>query len=167
MKTLKLILAAMLIMAGASACSNKDEAARVAEKIEKGDPLTQGDYTAMIKYVGDFATKAQPVQNRINNMSADNPEASRLTAQIDSMRNTLPYLELFTGTICKASQSEIGKDNVDLVNKYAPLEWFTSPDWATVSELPGVAGEIVETPAPGQDTAVVAGAVDQEVVHNL
>lgn len=167
MKTLKLMLGIMLLAIGFAACSNKEEAVRVAEKIEKGEMLDQGDYTTMIKYMGNFAEAAQPIQNEINNMSADNPESAKLVAKIDSMRENSPYLDLFTSRVCKATENEIGKDNVALVNKYAGYEWFTSPDWATVTEDPGSAGMVVETPEAGQDTGVVAGAVDDETVRDL
>lgn len=167
MKTLKIMMGAMLIVLGLAACSNKEEAVKVADKIEQGDALTQGDYTTIIEYMGKFAEEAQPIQNRINDMSADNPEAARLTARIDSMRNANPYLDTFTTTLCKADQKELGGDNVALVNKYAGYEWFTSPDWAIVTEDPGVAGMVVETPEAGSDTGVVAGAVDEETVRAL
>lgn len=167
MKTLKLMLCLMLIGVGMSACSNQEEAAAVAKKIESGASLDQADYTVMIKYMGDFAEKAQPIQNKINNMSSDNPDASTLVEEIDKLRESNKYLEMFTNCVSKASQEEVGADNVALINKYAGYEWFTSPDWATISADPDVAGMVVETPDAGQDTGVIAGAVDDETVHSL
>ena len=161
MKTLKkmsVLLGIMLMLVGVAACSNKEEAARVAEKIEQGKTLEQGDYTTMISYLGHFAEKAQPLQNRINDMSSDNPQAGRLAESIDSLKKANPYA---------ATESEVGADNVKLVNKYAGYEWFNAPAWATVTEDPGVAGMVVETPPAGQDTGVVAGAVDEEKVREL
>lgn len=170
MKTLKkmsVLLGIMLMLVGVAACSNKEEAARVAEKIEQGKTLEQGDYTTMISYLGHFAEKAQPLQNRINDMSSDNPQAGRLAESIDSLKKANPYLELFAGRLDAATESEVGADNVKLVNKYAGYEWFNAPAWATVTEDPGVAGMVVETPPAGQDTGVVAGAVDEEKVREL
>ena len=161
MKTLKkmsVLLGIMLMLVGVAACSNKEEAARVAEKIEQGKTLEQGDYTTMISYLGHFAEKAQPLQSRIN---------GRLAESIDSLKKANPYLELFAGRLDAATESEVGADNVKLVNKYAGYEWFNAPAWATVTEDPGVAGMVVETPPAGQDTGVVAGAVDEEKVREL
>ncbi|MDE6295607.1 MAG: hypothetical protein K2M03_06035 [Muribaculaceae bacterium] len=167
MKALKMMLCLMLICMGVSACSNQEEAASVAKKIESGEVLNQGDYTVIIKYLGSFAEKAQPIQNKINNMSSENPEAVQLADEIDKMRESNKYLELFTNTLKKATEAEVGADNVNLVNNYAGYEWFTSPDWATINADPGVAGMVVETPDAGQDTGVVAGAVDEETVRDL
>ncbi|MDE5774574.1 MAG: hypothetical protein K2H86_09000 [Muribaculaceae bacterium] len=167
MKTLKMMLCLVLVCMGISACSNQDEAANVAKKIESGATLDQADYTVIIKYLGDFAEKAQPIQNQINNMSSDNPEASKLAEEVENMRASNKYLDLFNDCLKKATEAEVGADNVNLVNKYAGYEWFTSPDWATINADPGVAGMVVETPEAGQDTGVVAGAVDQETVRDL
>lgn len=167
MKTLKLLLSLVLLTIALTACSNKEEATRVADKIENGQTLDRGDYTAMIKYLGSFAEAAQPIQNQINDMSADNPDAAKLTAKIDSMRRSLPYLEIFTTKLCKATEAEVGAENVALVNKYSGYEWFTSPDWASISQDPGVAGMVVETPPADSNNGVIAGAVDEEVVHEL
>lgn len=164
---LGLTLMAMIMVGLVQACGNKEESAKVAEKIEKGESLSQGDYTVMIKYLGDFAEKVQPIQNQINDMSADNPEAAALTSKIDSLRSSLSYLSLFTDYVVKSSQKAIGEDNVAMVNKYAPLEWFTAPDWATVTADPGVAGMVLQTPDSTGDTAVVAGAVDELTVRDL
>lgn len=167
MKTLKMMLCLMLICMGVSACSHQEEAVSVAKKIESGEVLNQGDYTVIIKYLGSFAEKAQPIQNKINNMSSENPEAAQLSEEIDKMRESNKYLELFTNTLSKATEAEVGADNVNLVNSYAGYEWFTSPDWATLNADPGVAGMVVETPEEGQDTGVVAGAVDEVTVRDL
>lgn len=167
MKTLKLLAVVTVAVLFLGACSNKEESEVVAQKIEKSEPLTEQDYATMIKYMGRFAEQAQPIQNEINNMEAGNPKAAELTAKIDSMRMSLPYLEIFTTRLHSATEAELGPDNVALVNKYAGYEWFTSPDWAIVSEDPGVAGMVLQSPASDTDTAVVAGAVDVETVHSL
>lgn len=159
MKTLKILFIAMIVAVGFAAC-NKEEANKVAEKIEKGEALNQGDYTCVIEYLGNFAKAAQPIQDKINNLSATAPEASELQQQLDKLRADNPHIDLFNNVLGKASQAELGAENVALVDKYAGYEWFTSPNWAEITTNPAAAGMVVET--PDSDTSgVVAGAVDE------
>lgn len=167
MKTIKLMVAMLLLTVGLAACSNKEEAVKVAEKIEKGVTLDKGDYTAIITYLGKYAEKAQPIQDQINNLPDNSPEVKGLTDQLSTLRESNKYIDLFSGVLDKATQEEVGEDNVALVNKYAGYEWFDAPAWATLNEDPGVEGMILQTPPANGDTGVVAGAVDDETVHAL
>ena len=160
MKVIRIML--VMIVAGflAVACSNKEESAKVADKIEKGETLTQGDYTTIIEYLGKYAEAAQPIQDKINNLPAEDPKVEPLQKELDALKSDNKYVAIFTETLGKASQSELGAENVALVDKFSGYEWFTSPDWAEESTLPGVGG--IELESPASDTAgVVAGAVDE------
>lgn len=160
MKTLKFLFVAMLLVIGISSCSNKIEADKVAEKIEKGEALTQGDYTCIIDYLGYFAKEAQPIQDKINNLADGAPEADEFVKQLDKLKADNPHIDLFNSVLGKASQSELGAENVALVDKYAGYEWFTSPSWAEIQTDPEAAG--IEVQTPDNDTSgVVAGAVDE------
>lgn len=150
-------LAAVFMM---TSCSNADEAAGVAKKIQAGDALTQAEYTTVIDYLGNFAEKAQPIQDQINNLPYGDPKAATFQKQLDELKEKNTYLELFNSTLAKAPQATLGADNVALVNKYAGYEWFTAPDWATIQTNPEAAGLEVETPE-SDTTGVVAGAVDE------
>lgn len=154
----------MLVMAAAglvsTACGNKDEAGRVAEKIEKGESLTQGDYSCVIEYLGKFAEKAQPVQDEINNLPAGDAAAEKFSARLAEIRKEYPLVDTFNSVLERTTPEEVGADNVALVDKYAGYEWFTAPSWAVEQTDPGVGG--IELEAPSGDTGnVVAGAVDE------
>ncbi len=60
------------------------------------------------------------------------------------------------------SKEEIGEKNVELINKYASLNWFDAPAWAEMDTTSNVVGSIVEMPA--SDTAGVIASGAGEVV---
>lgn len=157
MKKLTLMMLAIVALVMAS-CSTKDEAQNVAKKIEASEPLTEANYTVILDYLGDFAEKAQPIQDKINNSNSDNPDYA---SQLASLKAQYPLVDTFNEAIEKANANVLGVDNMALLNKYAPLEWFTAPTWFTDMPDPDVAGEIVETPPAGDSDGVIAGAVDQ------
>lgn len=165
MKTFRILFVALVAAFCFSACSGRGEANKVAQKIEKGETLSQDDYTCVIEYLGKFAKEAQPIQDKINNLPAESPAAADIQKQLDKLRAENPHLDLFKSVLAKASQSELGAENVALVDKYAGYEWFTSPDWATIQTNPAAAGIEMET--PDNDTnGVVAGAVDELQIKN-
>lgn len=154
----------MLVMSAAglvsTACSNKDTAEKVAEKIENGETLSQGDYTCLIEYLGNFAEKAQPVQDKINNLPAGDAAAEQFSARLSDIKEEFPLVDKFNSVLGSAKPEEIGADNVALVDKYAGYEWFTAPSWAVEQTDPEAAG--IELESPSSDTGgVVAGAVDE------
>ena len=166
MKKIASLLIALVAIVGFStlaSCSGKDDAAKVAEKIQVGDNLTPEEYTVVINYLGKFAETAQPIQDNINNLSATDPAAETYQQQLDALKKENPYLDLFKTTLEKASQSEVGADNVALVDKYAGYEWFTAPDWATIQTDPEAAGIEMESPAQDTSAVVAGGVVDVEV----
>lgn len=163
LKSLKLLLIALLAGVMTTACSSSNEAENVNAKIEKGETLTAADYTVIIEYMGQFAEKAQPIQDNINNLPAEDPKAVPYQDQLSKLKEEYPLLDSFKTVLVKATEAEVGADNVALVNKYAGYEWFTSPDWATINTDPEAAG--IEVAMPDNDSnGVVAGAVDEEKV---
>lgn len=159
-KTLRFLFLALAAVFMMTSCGNADQAAEVAKKIQAGDTLTQEDYKTVIEYLGNFAEKAQPIQDQINNLPYGDPQAETFTKQFDKLKESNQYLDLFKSTLLKAPQASLGADNVALVNKYAGYEWFTAPDWATITTNPEAAGMEVEMPA-SDTSGVVAGAVDE------
>ena len=163
LKSLKVLLLAILVGVVATACSSNSEADAVNQKIEKGEALTSGDYTCMIDYMGQFAEKAQSIQDSINNLPAEDPQAAPFQDKLTKLKEEYPLLDSFKTALSKATEAEVGAENVALVNKYAGYEWFTAPDWATINADPSVAG--MEVQMPDNDTnGVIAGAVDEEKV---
>ena len=166
MKKIASLLIALVAIVGFStlaSCSGKDDAAKVAEKIQFGDNLTPEEYSVVINYLGKFAETAQPIQDKINNLPATDAAAETYQQQLDALKKENPYLDLFKTTLEKASQSEVGADNVALVDKYAGYEWFTAPDWATIQTDPEAAGIEMESPAQDTSAVVAGGVVDVEV----
>lgn len=160
MKTIRILLIAIVAGLMVVACSNREEAVKVAEKIQKGETLTQGDYTCMIEYLGKFAEAAQPIQDNINNLPYGDSNAAEYQKQLDDLKAKNEYLTLFNNELAKTPQATLGAENVQLVDKYAGYEWFTAPDWANIETNPEAAGIEVQTPAT-DTTGVVAGAVDE------
>ncbi|MDE6811387.1 MAG: hypothetical protein K2J15_03460, partial [Muribaculaceae bacterium] len=161
---LKVILLAMVVGVVATACNSASEADAVAKKIEQGAALSQSDYTVIIDYMGKFAEKAQPIQDNINNLPADDPKAQPFIEQFDKLKESYPLLDQFKSVLDKASAEQVGTENVNLVDKYAGYEWFTSPSWATINTDPGIGGIEMESPS-NDSNGVVAGAVDEEKIE--
>lgn len=160
-KTFRLFLIALAAIFITAACSRADQAADVAKKIQVGDTLTEAEYTTVIDYLGRFAEKAQPIQDQINNLPYGDAKATALQQQLDEMKSKNTYLELFQSTLSRTSQAQLGADNVALVNKYAGYEWFTAPDWATITTDPEAAG--LEMTTPTSDSTGVVAAPQEEL----
>lgn len=164
LKTLKVLLLTLVVGLVATSCGVATEADKVNEKIEKGEALNPADYTKIIDYLGQFAEKAQPIQDQINNLPAEDPKAAPFQEQLTKLKESFPLLDKFKEILAKATPEQVGADNVALVDKYAGYEWFTSPDWATINTDPAIGG--IEMATPDNDTnGVIAGAVDEEKVE--
>lgn len=163
MKAFKSILMALAVVGvtlGFASCSNADEAAKVAEKIQKGEVLSAPDYTVMIDYLGKFAKEAQPVQDQINNLPYGDAKAAGYAEQLSALKDKCKYFEMFSSALGKSTPAEVGTENVAAVDALTGYEWFNAPAWASGNADPGVGG--IELDAPASDTTgVVAGAVDR------
>ncbi len=159
LKSFKMLLLLMVAGVMFTACGSASEAEKVNQKIEKGEALAESDYTVMIDYMGQFAEKAQPIQDNINNLPAEDPKAAPYQEELDKLKESYPLLKTFTETLAKATPEQVGQENVALVDKYAGYEWFTAPDWATINTDPAIGG--IELQAPNDSNGVVAGAVDE------
>lgn len=160
LKSLKVLLLLMVAGVMFTACGTKSEAERVNEKIEKGEALDQADYTVIIDYLGKFAEEAQPIQDNINNLPAEDPKAAPYQQELDKLKENYPLLKIFNETLGKTTQAQVGEDNVALIGKYDGYEWFTAPGWATINTDPAIGGIELESPA-NDSNGVVAGAVDE------
>lgn len=163
MKTIRLIafMAICLVMA---ACGSGDDASKVSAKIEKGQKLTEADYTVMVDYCGKYATEAQKLQDRINMLAPTSEEAGKLTDEIAALAGKYPYTNVFFEKISNCTQNEVGAENVVKINELAPLTWFTAPEWADAGDNADVEGDIVDMPA--NDSAGVIASGDGEMVDS-
>lgn len=148
----------MLVLAlVATSCSSKKASEEVAQKITSGQTLDEKDYGVIIEYLGEFAEKAQPIQDKINNSDNATPA---LDSELAQLHSEYPLTGVFNTALEKSNEAVVGEKNVKLLEKYAPLEWFTAPSWLSVNPDSSVAGEIVEMPST-DDSAVVASSVEQ------
>lgn len=160
MKVLKLFafMAVCLLMA---ACGS-DGASKVAEKIKDGEKLTEADYTVMIDYCGKYAEEAQKIQDQINNLPAESDGTFDLENKMADLTNSYPYTAEFFEKIANSTKEEVGEKNVEKINRYAPLMWFSAPSWAIVGEDTDVVGFIEDMPST-DSTAVISDGDGVEV----
>ena len=156
MKALKLFafFAVCLLMA---ACGSKDGSSAVAEKIKNGEALTQADYTVMIDYCGKYAEEAQKLQDQVNNLPAESKETYDIEGKMAELSDSYPYTAEFFEKISNCSKEEIGEKNVEAINTYAPLMWFSAPSWAIVSDDTDVVGFIEDMPSTDSTNVISTG----------
>lgn len=158
-KFLSVIAVAMLFFV---ACSG-DDAKKVADKINSGITLSQSDYGVMIDYCGKYATEAQKYQNQIDMLPDSAAEATKDVEALAALGDEFPYLDMFNSKIAACTPEEVGKANVDKINRFASLIWFQAPDWATAIDDPNLDGFIEQMPAQDSDSAVISTGVGEAV----
>lgn len=156
MKIFKM-LAIMAVCFAMAACGS-DEASKVASKIHGDEQLSQDDYKVMIDYCGRYAEAAQVVQDKINALPVDSEESGKLEEEMADIASKYPLSSEFFDKITNATPEEVGDKNVKLINHYAPLMWFSAPEWANVENDPSVVGFIEDMPS--EDTAGVIATGD-------
>ena len=152
------VFAALAFALLTMSCSNTDDAAGVAARIENGEALTEQDYGVMIDYCGKFAQEAQRIQDDINaepNMSA---KATTDTDRMATLADSFKFLDTFGKALNNADASKVGSANVEKMQKYASYEWFPMPEWMPAEGAPGVVGDIVEMPGNDTDSVIATGA---------
>lgn len=158
MKIVKVLgLVALIFVMAFSACDGNDQAARLASKVKAGDRLTQEDYTEMIQYCGKYATEAQKIQDQINALPADSSQSGKLDSKMNDLSAKFPYAEVFFTKITTCTKEEVGEKNVKLINDYAPLMWFSAPDWATIDSDPDVVGFVEDMPSTDSSSVIATG----------
>ena len=161
MKKIHLFLIAVVALI-AAACSPASEADGIARKISKGDALSQSEYTAIIDYCGDYAKKAQTIQQQIDNLSSDSPELSKLNAELESVKKAYPLTGEFFKALANATPEEVGEQNVKKVDEYSAMIWFDAPSWASEELDPKAAGLIEDVAPAAADSAIIAAPALQE-----
>lgn len=156
MKAIKTFTLLTLLLIFVSACAG-DSAKKVADKINSGMPLDKQDYSVMIDYCGKYATEAQKYQNQIDLLPDTAVEATKDVEALSDLTSDYPYLDMFNKKLAVCTAEEVGKENVDKINRYASLIWFAAPDWATVIDNKGVEGFVEDTPELANDTVIATG----------
>lgn len=148
-----------------SSCSSGTDAKGVAEKLEKGETLTEQDYKVMIEYCGDYAKKAQTYFDILNSEPNDSTEAAiKATDELANLNSSATYLDIFRKAIYAGDENELGSKNVELVKEYSNYEAFPLPAISDSSMLnPDVIGDVVEMPV---DSSAVIASGDGEVVES-
>lgn len=161
MKTLK-IFTFVVVCVIMAACGGSGEVSKVASKINSGEQLTQSDYKVMIDYCGKYATEAQKLQDRINELPADSEESEKLNEEMAALSDKYAYSTQFFDKITSCTKEEVGEENVALINKYAPLMWFSAPEWASIGGDVDVEGFIEDMPST-DTTSVISNSDGVEV----
>lgn len=156
MKVMK-FFAFMVVCLMLAACGGTKGASAVADKIKGGEQLTQSDYTVMIDYCGKYAEEAQKLQDQVNSLPTDSKKSFKLEDKLADLSNSYPYTAEFFDKITNCSKEEIGEKNVDAINKYAPLMWFSAPAWAIVSNDTDVVGFIEDMPSTDSTNVISTG----------
>lgn len=130
---------------------------KVEQKIKNGEQLTESDYTVIIKYCGEFAEEAQKIQDEINDIPAEAAGQTELEEKMATLAEKYPYTVEFSEKITNSTKEEIGEKNVALVNKYAPLMWFSAPDWADIGSAVNVDGFIEDMPTTDTSGVISTG----------
>ena len=164
MKKLMTIMMALVCVLMVS-CGNKaNDPKEIADKITAGQTLSEADYSAMIAYCSDYATKAQPYFNVINSdVSTDSKEYVEALNSLADMKAKAVYLDTFREALEKADAEQLGKENVEKIAEFAKYEAFPISNISdSVMLNPAVIGDIEDM--PNSDTSNVIATGDGEVV---
>ncbi len=161
--TIMMMAVVCLIMAS---CGSKADPKAVADKIAAGETLTQADYTTMIDYCENYAEKAQPYFNTINNASDPNSkEVADAYSELATMKSDAVYLDTFRNALFAANAEQLGEANVKRMDKFSSLEAFPIANISDSAMLnPDVVGDIVDMPDSTNTNVIATG--DGEVVKN-
>lgn len=165
MKKLMTLMVALLCVMVASCGGNGVDPTVVAQKIEKGQSLTQADYASMINYCGDYAQKAQKYFDIINAEPNDSTsEAIKASDELAGMYADAKYLDIFRKALTDADEAQLGEANTKKIAEYSKYEAFPIADVSDSTMLnPDIVGDIEDMPA--KDTAGVIATGDGEVVE--
>lgn len=155
MKIVKYLML-LLVCVMAASCGS-DEAGKVEQKIKDGVQPTQEDYKVMIEYCGKFAEDAQKIQDEINMLPAESQQQGKLDDRMATLSEKYPYVSTFSERISNCTKEEIGEKNVELVNKYAPLMWFSAPSWANIGSDVNLEGFIEDMPTSDTSGVISTG----------
>lgn len=160
MKKILTIAAACFCLLLAACGSKNVDPAVVAQKIERGETLTDADYKSMIDYCGDYAREAQKYYDIINAEANDSTaEAIKASDELAALYAKTPYLDTFRNAISKATEADMGKENALRAEKLSEFEAFPIDDVSDSALLnPDVVGDVVDMPATDSTGVIASGA---------
>lgn len=125
--------------------------------------LTAEEYSKMIKYVGEYAEKAQVYLDQQN---AD-PTSAEAAEGLKTLAEEYPDLDAYRSNIANAPVGSMSEDNINEMGKYAGLIEFTVPSWYEIqtADPNTTAGLIVETPSESETANSGVVAQPEETVQ--
>ena len=161
MKKLHLICAmSLLALVSLVSCQNPHkEADAVAAKLEAKETLTQPEIGEIIKYVGEYAQKAQGDVDSIVN-DQDTP---KVKVDMEKLNKEYVNINLFKDYLKSLDFTTLDDSNLQLIAKYAHYEEFVTPPGMDFSVDPKekAAGLEVQTPdSAANGNGVIATGVD-------
>lgn len=113
MKKLFSVFFAIVAIVAIAACSSGADAKAVAEKIDKGETLTQADYTVATDYCMTMINDMKPLLEKAieAQKAGDTSKAEELEAEGKKLEEKYPYAEKFMQSIMTASKDDMGEDN--------------------------------------------------------
>ena len=168
MKKIMTMIVTLLCVIMASCGSKSVDPQVVADKLQKGEALTEADYSAMIDYCSDYAEHAQKYFDIINSEPNDSTEAAiKATDELATLYNGAKYLDSFRTALFNADASELGEKNAARIAELSKYEAFPISDVSDSSMLnPDVVGDIEQMPANPADTVVIADGAGEAVESN-
>lgn len=149
-----ILMTALVAVLALSSCSEptarQEEA--IATAIQNNEKLSNDQISTMIKYVGEYAEKAQPLYDDIINGQND----SIAGVKIQDLTSEYPALNLFRNRIKTLPKSWLNDENLQLLQKYGQYLEFSMPASVAYQTLPGTAGLEEQTP-DSVNNGVVAG----------
>lgn len=118
MKKLFSVFFAIVALVAISACGSANADA-VAEKISKGEALTQEDYTVATDYCVSMFDEMKPlIEKAVEAQSAgDTAKMEELEAEGNKIQEKYPHGEQFLQALMSADEEQLGKDNFEKIQK--------------------------------------------------
>lgn len=85
--------------------------AEINERIEKGEALTESDYTAMVDYMIDGQQAVIKVLKSTEGTGTE--RLNNAQEKLKELEAKYPYMETFQRVLMRANESEIGEKNVE------------------------------------------------------
>lgn len=177
MKKIKILLSTMLMgIVGLTSCNSASDKAATGDSAANGDTtlaaqnqneeaLTPEEYSKRIKYVGEYAEKAQ----KFLDMQNADPNSAEAKEGMEKLAQEYPDYEAYQKSIVKAPKDRLSEEDIKEIEKYQGYVYFTVPEWYSIQTAGGdVAGFIEETPSTSttEKEGVVAEPVETETIKD-
>ena len=110
-------LAVIVSMTVLTSCGggSKVDVSKVIENYNKGEQLTQADYSALLDYVDAAMDEALPIVKEIQEaaMNGDQSKIESLQKKAENLENKFPDMEKALDIIENASDADMGAANVE------------------------------------------------------